>query len=154
MDLNIEQLNILRDWPTDSAIRSCFKDSFSVAAELCEALGIDVPSENNSNLPYMEPIILIQNRVDNDVSMGNEIINELPVDEDSLLKENDISTAIEIASKQTGSLSSSDNDIVELDMGDLSKQVDLIMRNTQSNLIPVNNGMLICQKFFCKIYCK
>ena len=102
----------------------------------------------------MEPIILIQNRVDNDVSMGNEIINELPVDEDSLLKENDISTAIEIASKQTGTLSSLDDDIVELDMGDLSKQVDLIMRNTQSNLIPVNNGMLICQKFFCKIYCK
>ena len=61
MDLNIEQLNILRDWPTDSAIRSsCFKDSFSITAELCEALGIDVPSENNSNLPYMEPIILIQ----------------------------------------------------------------------------------------------
>ena len=55
--------------------------------------------------------------------MGNEIINELPVDEDSLLKENDISTAIEIASKQTSSLSSSDDDIVELDMGDLSKQV-------------------------------
>ena len=153
MNLNIEQLNILRDWPTDSAIRSCFKDSFSVAAELCEVLGIDVPSENNSNLPYMELIILIQNRVDNDVSMGNEIINELPID-DSLLKENDISTAIEIASKQTGSLSSSNDDIVELNMEDLFKQVDLIMRDTQFNLTPVNNGMLICQKFFCKIYYK
>ncbi|CAB4495968.1 unnamed protein product [Rhizophagus irregularis] len=80
MDLNIEQLNILRDWPTDSTIRDYFKDSFSVAMELCEAL------------------------VDNDISMDNEIINELPVDEDPLLKENDISTAIEIALKQTGFL--------------------------------------------------
>lgn len=142
MDLDIEQLNILRDWPTDSDIRNCFKDSFSVAAELCEALGISVP-ENNSNLLYMEPIILIQNRVNDDISMDNEIINELPVDEDPLLKEDDISIAIEIASKRTGSLSLPDDDIVELDIGDLVKQVDLITQDTQSNLTPVNNGMLI-----------
>ncbi|CAB5368150.1 unnamed protein product [Rhizophagus irregularis] len=136
MDLNTEQLNILRDWLTDSTIRDCFKDSFSVAMELCEALGIDVPSENNLNLTYVELIILIQNRVDNDISMDNEIINELPVDEDLLLKENDISTAIEIASKQTGFLSLSDDDIVELDVGDLAKQVDVIVQNTRSNLTP------------------
>ncbi|CAB4386892.1 unnamed protein product [Rhizophagus irregularis] len=140
MDLNTEQLNILRDWLTDSTIRDCFKDSFSVAMELCEALGIDVPSENNLNLTYVELIILIQNRVDNDISMDNEIINELPVDEDLLLKENDISTAIEIASKQTGFLSLSDDDIVELDVGDLAKQVDVIVQNTRSNLTPVNNS--------------
>ncbi|CAB4479241.1 uncharacterized protein OCT59_027646 [Rhizophagus irregularis] len=140
MDLNIEQLNILRDWPTDSTIRDYFKDSFSVAMELCEALGIDVPSENNLNLTYVEPIILIQNQVDNDISMDNEIINELPVDEDPLLKENDISTAIEIALKQTGFLSLSDDDIVKLDVGDLAKQVDVIVQNTRSNLTPVNNG--------------
>ncbi|CAG8741493.1 hypothetical protein GLOIN_2v1475507 [Rhizophagus irregularis DAOM 181602=DAOM 197198] len=139
MDLNIEQLNILRDWPTDSTIRDYFKDSFSVAMELCEALGIDVPSENNLNLTYVEPIILIQNQVDNDISMDNEIINELPVDEDPLLKENDISTAIEIALKQTGFLSLSDDDIVKLDVGDLAKQVDVIVQNTRSNLTPVNN---------------
>ena len=54
MDLNIEQLNILRDWPTDSAIRSCFKDSFNIAEELCEALGINVSSENNLSNERLE----------------------------------------------------------------------------------------------------
>ena len=146
MDLNIEQLNILRDWPTDSAIRGCFKNSFSIAEELCEALGINVLSENNLNLPYVKLVILIQNWTDNDISMNSRMITS-DLDENSHLKENDISTAINIASKQAGSLSSLDNDdILELDTNDLIKQVDLI-QNTQSCLSLVNNGILIYQIF-------
>ena len=61
MDLNIEQLNILCDWLTDSTIHSYFKNFFSIAEELCEVLGINVLSENNLNLPYIELVILIQN---------------------------------------------------------------------------------------------
>ncbi|CAB4393129.1 unnamed protein product [Rhizophagus irregularis] len=113
MDLNIEQLNILRDWPTDSAIRNCFKDSFSIAEELCEALGINVSSENNLDLPYVEPVILVQNWVDNDISTNT--------------------------SKQVESLSLLDDDnILELDTTDLTKQVDLI-QNIQhfSSLISI-----------------
>ncbi len=148
MDLNIEQLNILRDWPTDSAIRSCFKDSFSIAEELCEALGINVPSENNLDLPYVEPVILIQNWVDNDISTNSRMIDKL--DENLLSNENDISMAINIASKQVESLSLLDDDnILELDTTDLTKQVDLI-QNIQpcSSLISVNNGILIYQIYF------
>ena len=69
------------------------------------------------------------------------------LNENSHLKENDISTAINIASKQAGSLSSLDNDdILELDTNDLIKQVNLI-QNTQSCLSSVNNGILIYQIF-------
>ncbi|CAB5195340.1 unnamed protein product [Rhizophagus irregularis] len=141
MNLNIEQLNILCDWPTDSAIRSCFKDSFSIAEELCEALGINVPSENNLDLPYVEPVILIQNWVDNDISTNSRMIDKL--DENLLSNENDISMAINIASKQVESLSLLDDDnILELDTTDLTKQVDLI-QNIQpcSSLISVNNDI-------------
>jgi len=144
--LNIEQLNILRDWLTDSVIYGCFKNSFSIAEKLCEALGINVSSENNLNLPYVEPVILIQNWTDNDILMNSRMITS-DLDENSHLKENDISTAINIASKQAGSLSSLDNDdILELDTNDLIKQVDLI-QNTQSCLSSVNNGILIYQIF-------
>lgn len=149
MDLNIEQLNILCDWPTDAAIRSCIKDSFNIAEELCEALGINVPSESNLNLPYVEPVILIQNWVDNDISTNSSrMIDKL--DENLLLNENDISAAINIASKQVESLSLLDDDnILELDTTDLTKQVNLI-QNIQpcSSLIPVNNGILIYQIYF------
>jgi hypothetical protein len=78
------------------AIRSCFKDSFSIAEELCEALGINVLSENNLNLPYVEPVILIQNWVDNDILTNSRIIDKL--DENLLSNKNDISTAINITS--------------------------------------------------------
>jgi hypothetical protein len=134
MDLNIEQLKLLCDWPTDSAIRSIFSNSFSLATELCETLGIHVPAENNFNLTYMEPIVLIQNREDYDISMDNRMNNES--NEDSFLKENDISMAIDIASKQTDSFSSLDDDVPELDIGDLAKQVDLV-KTTQSTLSPL-----------------
>jgi hypothetical protein len=140
MNLNIEQLKLLCDWPTDSTIRSVFNDSFSLATELCETLGIHVPAENNSNLTYMEPIILIQNREDYDISMDNGMNNES--DKDSFLKENDISMAIEIASKQTDSFPLLDDDVSELDIGDLAKQVDL-MKTTQSTLsllTPITTG--------------
>ncbi|CAB4401418.1 unnamed protein product [Rhizophagus irregularis] len=83
--------------PTDSAIRSCFRDSFSIAEELCEALGINVLSENNLDLPYVEPVILIQNKIDNDILTNSRIIDKL--DENPLSNENDISMAINIASK-------------------------------------------------------
>ncbi|PKK62919.1 hypothetical protein RhiirC2_789651 [Rhizophagus irregularis] len=43
MDLNIEQLKLLCDWPTDSAIRSIFSNSFSLVTELCKTLDDDVP---------------------------------------------------------------------------------------------------------------
>ncbi|EXX66164.1 hypothetical protein GLOIN_2v1779451 [Rhizophagus irregularis DAOM 181602=DAOM 197198] len=129
MDLNIEQLKLLCDWPTDSAIRSIFSNSFSLATELCETLGIHVPAENNFNLTYMELIVLIQNRKDYDISMDNGMNNES--NEDSFLKENDISMAIDIASKQTDSFSSLDDDVPELDIKDFAKQVDLV-KITQS----------------------
>ncbi|UZO28007.1 uncharacterized protein OCT59_021553 [Rhizophagus irregularis] len=112
MDLNIEQLNILRNWPTDSAIRSCFKDSFSIAEELY-----------------------------NDISTNSRMIDKL--DENLLSNENDIFMAINIASKQVESLSLLDDDnILELDTTDLTKQVDLI-QNIQpcSSLISVNNDI-------------
>ncbi|CAG8531625.1 2783_t:CDS:2, partial [Funneliformis caledonium] len=96
MNLNIEQLNILCDWPIDSTICDYFKDSFSIMIELCE--------------------------VNNDILIDNEIINKLLIDEDLLLKENDIFIAIEIASKHTRFLSLSDNNIVKLDIRDLAKQ--------------------------------
>jgi hypothetical protein len=141
-DLNIDQLNILRDWPTDSAIRECFKDSFNIAAELCEALGIYVSSENNSSLSYMEPIIIIPNQKNHDISMDNGI-NE--PDENLLLKENEISMAIDIASKQTDSFSLSGDDILELNTEELIKQVDFIQNTQSSSLLTLenNNGKLI-----------
>ena len=141
VELNIEQFNILRDWPTDSAIRECFKDSFNIAADLCETLGIYVSSENNSSLSYMEPIIVIPNRKNHDISMDNGI-NE--PDENLLLKENEISMAIDIASKQTCSSLSGD-DIIELDAEELIKQVDFIQNTQSSSLLALenNNGKLI-----------
>lgn len=140
MDLNIEQLKLLCDWPTDSAICSCFKDSFNLATELCETLGIHVPAENNLNLTYMEPIILIQNREDYDISMDNGIMNN-ESNGDLLLKENDISMAIEIASKQVDSFSSLDDDVSELDIEDLAKQVDLTKTTQSSSLLtPIATG--------------
>ncbi|CAG8772120.1 8232_t:CDS:1, partial [Rhizophagus irregularis] len=45
--------------------------------------------------------------------------------------ENDISMAIDIASKQTDSFSSLDDDVPELDIKDFAKQVDLV-KITQS----------------------
>ncbi|CAI2196965.1 10695_t:CDS:2, partial [Funneliformis geosporum] len=100
MDLNIEQLNILCDWSTDSTIRSCFRDSF-------------------------KPVILIQSQLENDVSMNNRIIGEL---DENLSNKNDISTAINIALKQVGFLFLllDDDNIHKLDTSDLTEQVDLI----------------------------
>ncbi|RGB25363.1 hypothetical protein C1646_771840 [Rhizophagus diaphanus] len=86
--------------PTDSAICECFKDSFNIAAELCEVLGIYILSENNSSLPHMELIIVISNKKNHDILMNNRI-NE--PDKNLLLKKNEISMAIDIASKQTDS---------------------------------------------------
>lgn len=86
----------------------------------------------------MEPIIIIPNH---DISMDNGI-NE--PDENLLLKENEISMAIDIASKQTGSSLSGD-DILELDAEELIKQVDFIQNTQSSSLLALenNNGKLI-----------
>ncbi|CAG8698416.1 11980_t:CDS:1, partial [Funneliformis mosseae] len=61
---------------------------------------MNILSENNTRLSYayMEPIILIQNLKNHDILIDNRMNKP---DEDLLLKENEISIAINIASKQT-----------------------------------------------------
>lgn len=149
MDLNIEQLNILYNWLTDFAIHNCFTDSFNIAEELCKALDINVLLENNLDLLYVESVILIQNWVDNNISMNSRMIND-KLNENLLSSENNISTTINIALKQIELLSLLDNDnILELDTTDLTKQVNLI-QNIQPclSLISINNGILIYQIYF------
>ncbi|CAI2198220.1 13471_t:CDS:1, partial [Funneliformis geosporum] len=86
---------------------------------------INIPSENNLDLSYIEPVILIQSQLENDVSMNNRIIGEL---DENLSNKNDISTAINIALKQVGFLFLllDDDNIHKLDTSDLTEQVDLI----------------------------
>jgi hypothetical protein len=64
------------------------------------------------DLPYIELVILIQNWVDNDISMNSKMIDKL--NKNLLSNENDIFTAINIASKQIESLSLLDNDNILL----------------------------------------
>ena len=90
----------------------------------------------------MEPIIVIQNQKNHDISIDNGI-NE--PDENLLLKENELSMAIDIASKQAGSFSLSGDDILELDAEELIKQVDFMQNTQSSSLLTLenNNGKLI-----------
>ncbi|CAB4386151.1 unnamed protein product [Rhizophagus irregularis] len=67
MDLNIEQLKLLCDWPTDSAIRSIFSNSFSLVTELYDdvpeldikdlAKQVDLVKTTQSTLSLLIPII-------------------------------------------------------------------------------------------------
>ena len=112
-------------------------------------LNMNILSENNTRLSYayMEPIILIQNLENHDISMDNGMNKP---DEDLLLKKNEISMVINIASKQTGSFPLSDDDIPELNAEELIKQVNLI-QNTQSSLLldsENNNDKLIFNFYF------